>query len=56
MQINLIAAPLYVVTTTTLDREEGLKGLTDAVEAIRKNIKAAGGEFTEKAAVSRGQL
>jgi len=48
----LIAAPLYVITTTTLDHEEGLKTLVEAVDAIRTSIKNAGGEFTEKAAVS----
>ena len=52
-QINLIAAPLYVITTTTLDRDDGLKGLTSAVEAIKTSIKKFGGEFNEKAAVSR---
>ena len=51
-QINLIAAPLYVITTTTLDRDEGLKILTNAVDAIRTTIQKFGGEFTEKAAVS----
>ena len=51
-QVNLIAAPLYVITTTTLDHEEGLKTLVQAVEAIKTTIKNSGGEFTEKAAVS----
>ncbi|KAK3746270.1 hypothetical protein QZH41_016525 [Actinostola sp. cb2023] len=50
--VNLIAAPLYVITTTTLDHEEGLKTLVQAVEAIKTTIKTSGGEFTEKAAVS----
>lgn len=51
-QINLIAAPLYVITTTTLDRDDGLKGLTNAVDAIRTTIKKYKGDFNEKAAVS----
>lgn len=55
LQINLIAAPLYVITTTTLDRDDGLKVLTSAVEAIRTSIKKYGGEFNEKAAVSLHQ-
>ncbi|KAK2553688.1 Eukaryotic translation initiation factor 2 subunit 1 [Acropora cervicornis] len=50
IKINLIAAPLYVITTTTLDRDEGLKSLTSAVDAIRSSIKQYGGDFNEKAA------
>lgn len=50
IKINLIAAPLYVITTTTLDREDGLKGLTNAVEAIKTTIKKYKGDFNEKAA------
>ena len=41
-----------MITTTTLDRDEGLKILTNAVDAIRTTIQKFGGEFTEKAAVS----
>lgn len=50
IKINLIAAPLYVITTTTLDRDEGLQALTNAVDAIRTTIKKYGGDFNEKAA------
>jgi len=50
IKINLIAAPLYVITTTTLDRDDGLKGLTNAVDAIRTTIKKYKGDFNEKAA------
>lgn len=39
-----------MITTTTLDRDDGLKGLTSAVEAIKTSIKKFGGEFNEKAA------
>jgi len=38
-----------------LDRDDGLKVLTSAVEAIRTSIKKYGGEFNEKAAVSLHQ-
>ena len=41
-----------MITTTTLDRDEGLKSLTSAVDAIRSSIKQYGGDFNEKAAVS----
>ena len=40
-----------MITTTTLDRDEGLKSLTSAVDAIRSSIKEYGGDFNEKAAV-----
>lgn len=45
VKINLIAPPLYVVTTTTLDKDKGLEKLTEALQAIEKSIKAAGGIF-----------
>ena len=41
-----------MITTTTLDHDEGLKSLTSAVDAIRSSIKQYGGDFNEKAAVS----
>jgi translation initiation factor 2 subunit 1 len=50
VKLNLISAPMYLITTTTLDHEEGLKSLVQAVDAIRGSIKKSGGEFTEKAA------
>lgn len=52
VQINLIAAPLYVITTTTLDKDDGLKALIGAVAKIRESIKSSGGEFNEKTPVS----
>ena len=45
-----------MITTTTLDRDDGLKGLTNAVDAIRTTIKKYKGDFNEKAAVSSKQL
>ena len=45
IKINLIAPPSYVVTTQTMDREEGLKLLTDALDKIRESILKAGGMF-----------
>lgn len=41
-----------MITTTTLDRDEGLQALTNAVDAIKTTIKKYGGDFNEKAAVS----
>ncbi|KJE91405.1 eukaryotic translation initiation factor 2 alpha subunit [Capsaspora owczarzaki ATCC 30864] len=43
VKINLIAPPLYVMTTTSLDREKGIKALSNAIEAIRESITASKG-------------
>ena len=52
IKINLIAPPLYVVTTQTLERQEGLALLNTAVQRIQELIEAAGGVFDMKQAVS----
>lgn len=48
IKINLIAPPLYVVTTNTLERNEGLERLNKALDAIKAEITAAKGVFTIK--------
>ena len=48
LQINLIAPPLYVVTTTTLERELGVETLKKAIEAIEKAINESNGQFSVK--------
>ncbi|GFR67092.1 eukaryotic translation initiation factor 2 subunit 1 [Elysia marginata] len=48
IKINLIAPPLYVVTTNTLERSEGLKRLNKALDAIKEEITAAKGVFNIK--------
>jgi len=45
IKVNLIAPPLYVITTQTMDREEGLRLLNVALEKIQESIKGAGGIF-----------
>jgi len=45
IKINLIAPPLYVVTTTTLEHNDGLKAIEFAIEKIEETIKEAGGVF-----------
>lgn len=46
IRINLIAPPLYVMTTSTPDKSEGLKTLEEAIENIKESIfKFEGGEF-----------
>lgn len=50
IKINLIAPPLYVVTTQTLERQEGLALLNTAVQRIQELIEEAGGVFDMKQA------
>ncbi|KAH7986430.1 hypothetical protein HPB52_024976 [Rhipicephalus sanguineus] len=50
LQINLIAPPVYVMTTTTMDRTEGLEALSNAIMKIEETIRKAGGVFTVKSA------
>jgi translation initiation factor 2 subunit 1 len=45
VKINLIAPPVYVVTSTSLDREEGLKLLETVINAIKTSIEAQKGRF-----------
>lgn len=50
VKINLIAPPVYVVTSTSLDREEGLKLLETVINAIKTSIEAQKGRFKVKMA------
>jgi len=45
IKINLIAPPLYVMTTTTLEKTDGLKALNNAINQIETSIKGSGGLF-----------
>lgn len=45
VKINLIAPPLFVVTTNTLDKDKGLEKLNEVLQKIEQSIKAAGGIF-----------
>ena len=45
IKINLIAPPSYVVTTQTMEREEGIKLLETALEKIKESIEGSGGIF-----------
>jgi hypothetical protein len=52
-QINLIAPPLYVMTTNTLEKTEGLALLAKAIAVIKDTIEAdSGGVFNVQSAVS----
>ncbi len=48
IKINLIAPPQYVMTTTTLDRIEGVARLSAAIQVIRENIEENEGQFSIK--------
>lgn len=48
VKINLIAPPLYVVTTTTLERELALSTLSGAIQSIKESIESNKGNFVVK--------
>ncbi|CAF1508048.1 unnamed protein product [Adineta ricciae] len=48
VKINLIAPPLYVVTATCLDRNEGLDALKNVIDKIRLGIEKYRGIFKIK--------
>jgi translation initiation factor 2 subunit 1 len=50
IKIKLVAPPLYVMMTTCMNKEKGIKFLEEACTAIQKVIKPKGGEINIKAA------
>merc|ERR1711894_561748 len=50
VRINLIAPPLYVITTSTPEKQEGLEILNKACKAIEERISTSGGSFNIKMA------
>lgn len=48
VKINLIAPPVYVVTSTCLDRDEGLVLLKEVIEKIQASIESQRGRFKIK--------
>lgn len=52
IKINLIAPPLYVITTSTPEKADGLKALENAIELIETTIKKLDGHFAIQMAVS----
>lgn len=45
IKINLIAPPLYVMTTVTPEKADGLKALQEAIDTIKIKIEELGGVF-----------
>lgn len=50
VKINLIAPPVYVVTSSSLDRDEGVKLLVEVIEKIKVSIESYKGRFKVKMA------
>nr|CAD7447326.1 unnamed protein product [Timema bartmani]CAD7460788.1 unnamed protein product [Timema tahoe] len=50
IKINLIAPPLYVMTTSTPEKQDGLKALNNAINKIDETIVLMGGVFAIKMA------
>lgn len=48
VQIRLIAPPLYVMTASSMDKQQGLVALTKALEAIKIEITARKGRMAIK--------
>ena len=50
IKIKLVAPPIYVLSTTTLDKDAGVALLNEAIEAIKAIIIAKGGKIDVKMA------
>lgn len=50
VQMKLVAPPLYVLTTQTLDKAKGIQVLNDAIEVAEQTIKSHKGNFKIKEA------
>jgi translation initiation factor 2 subunit 1 len=52
IRVQLIAAPLYVMQTTTLDKAAGIAALVTAIDAAKAVIESKGGQLLVKMAPS----
>ena len=50
VQMKLVAPPLYVLTTQTLDKAKGIQVLNEAIEQAEESIKSHKGSFKVKEA------
>lgn len=50
VQMKLVAPPLYVLTTQTLDKAKGIQVLNEAIEVAEQSIKSHKGSFKVKEA------
>lgn len=50
IQIKLVAAPLFVLTSLSVHKQKAIETLNEAIEVIKTNIEAAGGTLEVKMA------
>lgn len=50
VKVRLVAPPLYVMTCTILDREQGIHRLQEAIEEVTEKIKTYGGNCSVRMA------
>lgn len=50
VKVKLVAAPLFVLTSVSIDKNKAISKLGEAIEAIRAHIEAAGGSLDVKMA------
>ncbi|QUC17312.1 uncharacterized protein UV8b_01553 [Ustilaginoidea virens] len=48
VKVKLVSPPLYVLTSTSFDKNQGITQLQQAIEGIRKSIEGAGGNLSVK--------
>ncbi|MBE3050514.1 hypothetical protein IMZ48_50085 [Candidatus Bathyarchaeota archaeon] len=48
VKVRLVSPPLYVLTSTCLDKNQGIKRLQEAIVLVRNSIQAAGGKLDVK--------
>uniref|UniRef100_A0AAV1UUZ0 S1 motif domain-containing protein n=1 Tax=Peronospora matthiolae TaxID=2874970 RepID=A0AAV1UUZ0_9STRA len=48
VKVKLIAPPMYVMTTSTLDKQKGIQKLQEAIESVREHITAKKGTMSVK--------
>lgn len=50
VKVKLVAAPLFVLTSVSINKQKGIDRLTEAIEMIKTSIEAAGGTLDLKMA------
>lgn len=50
VKVKLVAAPLFVLTSVSLDKQKAIDKLTEAIEVIKRHIEASGGHLEVKMA------
>lgn len=50
VKVKLVAAPLFVLTSVSIDKQKAIERLGEAIEVIKTNIEASGGTLEVKMA------